>query len=307
MSGDRRKIAFLILAHGDAELLLQTCDRLKDHVVFIHVDAKAADFPIHRFDNIMHVTVIKQRHVIHWAGYGMVEATLSLMRAALATGEVLGKYVLLSGTCYPIKPILSLEALFAGDGERNYLDMTEVGQTLPRRLTARRWRMEPFLPWAILAKSTPLAAAERRVRRLYNKISKLFRRRIEREIGMSSFFGCSWWALSHDCVRYVLAFLNEHPEVSKAYRSTSSPDEQIFHTIVGNSPFAAITVGAPEEGVEPSPYRAPLHLVHPTPARWFGDTPEDFALAQGSDRYFMRKVSSQRNAVLLRRVDEELL
>jgi hypothetical protein len=52
------------------------------------------------------------------------------------------------------------------------------------------------------------------------------------------FHGANWFALSHQCVSYILKYLEDHPEYLEFYSHTIYPDESFFHTIIGQSPFA---------------------------------------------------------------------
>ena len=303
------RIAFLMLVHGDPDLTVRVCQRLAPHAVFIHVDAKAVDYPISRIAQLDRVTVVPTREAVFWASYPMVTAILALMQAAIDTGERFSKYVVLSGACYPVKPISSLERLFANDGNAEYIQLVPVSDTsFLRIMTSRHWHMVPFLPWRFLARHPGIANVDKFAGRIYNKLSSFFPRRIEDEInGLQSYFGSQWWGLSEACVRYVLDVLHTKPEFRKAYLSVYCPDEQLLHTIIGNSQFGERTVGNHDDLGQDSLYDAPLHVIYPTPKRLFGNEPQDFALVRETPKFFMRKVASDINAELLARVDAELL
>lgn len=303
------RIAFLMMVHGDPDLAVRLCHRLSPHAVFIHVDAKSVNYPIDRLTQLDGVTVIPTREAVFWSSYPTVEAIVALMQAAINTGERFSKYVVLSGACYPIKPVSSLEQLFLSDGNSEYIQLVPVSSTSSlRNLTARHWRMVPFLPWRLLARHPGLAKIDSFAQRVYNKLSSFFPRRIENEInGLQSFFGSSWWALSDACVRYMLDTLRERPSFRNAYLTVFCPEEQIFQTIVANSPFSAKSVGSHQDRGENSLLDAPLHVIYPSATRAFGNEPQDFALVRDSGKYFMRKVTSRSNAALLDRVDRELL
>lgn len=52
--------------------------------------------------------------------------------------------------------------------------------------------------------------------------------------------GSTWWGLSHDCVSYVLDFIdyNEgYKDYKKFYKTSWGADESFFQTIIGNSSF----------------------------------------------------------------------
>ena len=51
------------------------------------------------------------------------------------------------------------------------------------------------------------------------------------------FHGSTWWALSHNCVTYLLTFIKNNPKYVSFYKTSWDPDESFIHTIIGNSEF----------------------------------------------------------------------
>lgn len=304
----QRKIALLVLAHGDAPLLMRLCNHFRDHAVFIHVDAKSRDFPVAQFAALDNVVVVEPRIAVHWAGFSMVEATLAMLRSALSQGESFSKFVLISGACYPVKPVSRIAAQFDGDADHNYIRFTEVAASshLPK-LVSRHWLMAPLLPDALIARHGGLGAAEKTARAALNKLSSYFPRDFGREIGLSPYFGNSWWALSEPCARHVTAFAASHPDYMRAFRTTYATDEIFYHTIIAHSPFAANSDGAQADLAAATNQAAPLHFVHPSEKRLFGTSEADFKLAAATDKLFIRKVSTRDSGALLDRIDRELL
>ena len=302
------RIAFLVLAHGDAPLLLRLCARLSEHMIFVHVDAKTRDFPIAQLAALKNVVVLSPRVSVHWADFSMVEASLSLLESAMARNEQFSKFVLLSGGCYPVKPLRALASKFAGDGDHNYIRFTLLeGSPHLRNLTARHWRMSPFLPDSLLGRRRWLQTADKKARAVINKLSSYRARDFQAETGFVPSFGNSWWALSQPCVRYILKFVKEHAGFVQAHRSTYAPDELFYHTIIAQSPFAACSEGIQADMGARTNQAAPLHLIHPSEGRTFTNSDTDFALASTTEKYFIRKVNSRDTGALLDRVDRELI
>ena len=119
------RIAFLILAHGDAPHLERLCHALQPHPVFLHVDAKA-NLPSERLAALPGVTFVKPSVKVHWGDFSMIEATLALIETARSAGRF-DRFVLLSGACYPVKPI------------------SELGSRIHRRPPARVDQHHPYL------------------------------------------------------------------------------------------------------------------------------------------------------------------
>jgi hypothetical protein len=305
----RQKIAFLVLAHEDPVQLRRLCQVLGGFVVFIHIDAKSKGFSEFNQRPIQNVRVLEQSLPIYWGDFSIVEATLELLRTALGDVNRFDRFVLLSGACYPVKPLKALVDLFLERPTTQFVQLTKIGTTGThlRRIISRHYRMKPFLPES-LRSIPPVAKADQFARRVWNKVSSYLPRRLEQEIGnLNPYFGSQWWSITRDCAEYIDAFCSENPTFLRSYRSIYAPDEHFFHTIIANSPFVASALPeTPDMGAQ-SLYGAPLHLVHPSGNRAFGDKEEDLRLALETDKFFIRKVSSYNCGRLLDQVDRELL
>ncbi len=304
-----RRIAFLVLAHGDAPLLLRLCHHLRDHAVFLHIDAKSRDFPLAPFAALPNVTLIHPRLSVHWADASMVDTTLSLLRTAVHHPETFSKYVLISGACYPVKPLSQLAALFLSDHDHNYIRFTAISPSTPHlwSLVSRHWRMAPLLSDSLMARYPSLHPLEKKARAVLNKLSSFRPRDFQKEVGLPIYFGSSWWAFSEPCARYIVDYVQQHPQYLQTFRSTYATDEVFYHTLVAQSPFAAQTLGPqPDEGAGTN-QQTPLHLIHPSEKRVFHSTQSDFDLARTTDKFFIRKVSTHETGDLLDRIDRELL
>ena len=51
------------------------------------------------------------------------------------------------------------------------------------------------------------------------------------------YYGPTWWALSHDCLTYVLDQIDNNKDYIRFYQTCWCPEESFFQTIIGNSPF----------------------------------------------------------------------
>ncbi len=294
------RLAFLVLAHADAAHLQALVAQLVPAGdVYLHIDAKADLSSFAALKEIPGVRFASHRHSIDWAGFSMVEATLGLMRDALAASTPYAYLVLLSGSCFPLRPLEELNRCLARTPGRQvirYLDMRESATHYMRHIN-RRWFKRPMYRGRV----RPLVLLDKAVRRVGN----MLRLPNAWPEGVVPYFGSQWWALTADCCRYVLDFVDRHPEFVEANRLSFSPDEHFFHTIVGNSPFAAAADGLqPFEGV--GTYRmANLHVIDPSLQRWFIE--DDWPMLSASDKYFVRKVGSATGAGLVARIKQERL
>ncbi|WP_225747827.1 beta-1,6-N-acetylglucosaminyltransferase [Eikenella sp. Marseille-P7795] len=102
--------AFLILCHRPPLYWLRLAERHPEIRLLLHYDAKADIGALPPLPP--NAQLIPQRVDIRWAGFSMVQATLHLMRAALAEEGI--RFVhLASGNCVLLKPPAQIEREFA--------------------------------------------------------------------------------------------------------------------------------------------------------------------------------------------------
>ena len=223
------RIAYLILAHRQPRHLGRLVEQLDDGnaTFLIHVDRNSDIAPFRRAVASKRATFLPERLAINWGGWSMVQATLDLLRHAHRDGTS-AYYQLLSDSCYPIKSNRDIGDRLAAGG-RNYL-------TINHELTGQ----SPFFERVGIYHWPDLLPA-RSFQRLHKFSSRLQRRLPARRPppGLLLYKGWQWWCLNHACVEYSLSYIDSHPEVVRFFCRTSIPDETFFHTIIGNSVFAA--------------------------------------------------------------------
>jgi len=300
------KLAFLILAHDNPAQLARLCERLdpERHDLFIHIDAKAelAPFVEALAEKKLKANIARRRVSVSWAGYSVVEAMLTVIDDALASTERYGKLVLLSGSCYPIKPIGRLVDHFEGDGDASHISAIAItaGDTHLRKLFMRRLFNDGFLPVPI---SSRLPRVDRLLARVATKTSAYLPRDVDRLLeGLKPHFGSQWWALTPACAAFVRTELASRPAIESVYRSAYAPDEQVIQTLVANSDFKVINAAPREaDGAMTNRY-APLHWIHPSDLRQFTDA-DSIESIQRSDKFFIRKIARDGASNLLQRID----
>jgi hypothetical protein len=225
------KIAYLVIAHNNPELLQKLTGSLSSQgsPVFIHIDKRRRieDFSIVNGPNIFFST---DRYEVYWGEYGMVDATLELIRMAMDWPGHCDYLVLLSGADYPLRSQHYIQSQFAQQRGCEFISTVTIpcvslGQFLSRVNTVRYPSNQPLLHFAskVLAKCG-LA------RRDYRKSLP----------GLQAYSGSAWWALTREACQYILEFLQANPHVADFFRVAPAPDEMVFHTILGNSHFAPL-------------------------------------------------------------------
>jgi hypothetical protein len=279
------RIAFLILAHEKPAQLGRLVASLSHlGVCFIHVDKKVASDPFLQHAPPCASTVYLPDTVsISWASFEMVEATLRLIRFALAHGSF-DYFVNMSGLDYPIKSDRAIvDALSRGGEHIRCQDIPHPGHTFAR--------LDDYF----------LAAKNRNnffIRSLNVAFRFLPKRRWRQGVlaGMIASSGSQWWALSHRSIQHILAFVDRRPDYVQFFRRVRYADEMFFQIILRNSAFLADIrwTATFDDWTRPEP---------PYPAV-FG--PGDIELLRQQPHLFARKFDLDRDPGIFDLIDREL-
>jgi hypothetical protein len=287
------RIAYLILAYHQPRHVAALIAQLDtpEARFFIHVDLKSEIAPFRDAIASPHANLIDDRLPIHWGGWNMVRAMLELLRRARREAHA-DYYQLLSDSCVAIKSNAAIARRLDGSGA-NYLTISdEITPT-----SSFRWWVTQY-HWLDLG--------------LLNKIEKSrwgnFARRLLGPIaprqlprGFKLYKGSQWWCLTDACAAYVLDVVERRPDLVRFFRRTRIPDETFFHTIIGNSPFAATLSPGFAGGTQ-----AGNHYI-----RWREGTPAVLGEADldgllRDEACFARKVNERDSASLIDRLREHL-
>jgi hypothetical protein len=229
-------IAYLILAHHQPSHLAHLVQALDGPGarVFIHVDRKADMAPFARAVPTharVHFLSGPARVAVSWGGYSVVQATLNLLRAAVAAQARCARYCLLSGADFPIKPAAHIREALGTDTE-----FLRVDRRLSPAWGDRHTRRARYLHLYDHRLFNPRRSPFPRLRRGAEVILRCLPRRARP--GLPLYQGAQWWALTDACVTHILAFVDAHRDYVAFHRFTGVPDETFFHSIVKRSPFA---------------------------------------------------------------------
>lgn len=220
------RIAYLFTVHKNPQLLKRTVEALStgNSRFFIHVDKKSK---MEQFAGITSrdVEFVKERVAVYWSEYTQVEATLRLMRQAMASPLQFEYFVFLQGSDYPLRSGAYIEQFFEehrGTEFLNIVKMPAPGYAMWKINKVRYPSDRPRLKRAsqILGK---LGLANRDYRKSLR--------------GMEAYAGLAHWALTREACAHILGYVDRHAEVERYFRNTYTADEMMFHTILGNSPF----------------------------------------------------------------------
>jgi len=221
----------MILAHNNFPILEKLlCFLDSDNAdFFIHIDAKVPDLDTARFASLprrSRVTFVERRS-ISWGDFSMVEAELSLLRAAVP-GHY-DYYHLLSGVDVPVKTREYIEGFFQNDTNFNYVNFLE-----PEISRRNRWRVQFYYPFQRFNIRRPwLRRALRNVSIGAQLLTGVDRtRKYPPELVFQK--GTQWFDITHALAEYILS---REEEIRRFFRSTYCSDELVVQTLVASSAF----------------------------------------------------------------------
>lgn len=279
------KLAHLILAHNKPEQLARLVGRLAhpDADVYIHVDAKTNIQPFKKLGSIPNVYFILNRVAVYWGAFNVVQATINGFRQIISSGKAYSYVNLLSGVDYPLQP---------ADAFQTYLN-ANPGKAFMNALVAETHWLEALPRVQKYHLNNYHFPVRNTVQRLMNKM--LPQRKLPNNmvlVGRSQ-----WFTAAADCVKYILDYWDSHPAFCRFMKLTWAPDEFVFQTILYNSPMRDCIVHDDLRYIDWSAGGASPKIL----------TMHDADTLKTSGRYFARKFDIDKDAAILRYIDEHLL
>jgi len=243
-------INYLILAHKNPHQLPRLIERLSspDTSFIVHVDKKV---PLHSFqnetrflDNIYYIDE-QERIKVAWGDISIVEATMTMINKVL-TFERTGYVILLSGQDYPIKSNHFIRNFLKNNYGQNFLTSDKIPTNLLTDGGVDRIEEYNFHPFKEQEKRVHFPSIYDKnfytIKTLKNlalllmtkerkSISLIFKKRRFPHY-LTPYAGDQWWALPIETIRFIKAFLEEHPSYLTYHRLTNIPDEIFFNSIV---------------------------------------------------------------------------
>ena len=186
------KIAYLMLVHRNPQLLKRAIGLLSCEgcAFFIHVDRKA---DIREFSALGggNIFLSEQRIPVHWGEFSQVEATMRLVRQALAGPSNYDYFSFLQGSDYPLRSGSYIQEFLEKHSGCEFINLTKMPA--------------PGYP---LSKINKLRyPADKPVRRLATRVLArmgLAHRNYRKHLGgLEAYAGQAWWTLSRDACKYI--------------------------------------------------------------------------------------------------------
>ena len=220
------KIAYLMLVHQNPRLLKRAIKALssKNSVFFVHVDRKVAldSFAGLASDNVF---FCEQRVPVYWGEFSQVDATMVLVRRALASSQKCDYLVFMQGSDYPLRSSEYIETFLNANRGTQFMSLVKMpapGYPISKISKLRYPSDQPLRRFAS---------------RVLGRVGLAHRSYKKHLPGLDAYAGDACWALSGDACRYIADFTDGNPQVEHYFRHTFTADEMFFQTIIANSPF----------------------------------------------------------------------
>ena len=305
-----------MLAYDDPNHLYRLITKLNDRAdFFIHIDKKTEIKPFtDLLGNHPNVTFIENRVKVYWGGFSIVQAELNLVDTALNKQVPYLRYVLLSGSDYPIKPTKAIHQFFEKNQEVEYIRAINLDQLDNKELFGFHvdlWQKHDY-PW--INRST--TKSFKVFRAVINRVLRNFKLpKSIRHHKFDLYHGSQWWALTDGCLRELMATYHENERDYLNFKIGFASDEKFFHTLFFNSSYANKNqVNGPDrpmgaknrtETSLQTSLLANVHIIDKSMTKWF--TYEDLDKIKTSDKLFVRKVSTEKSESLLEAIDQQIL
>lgn len=198
------------------------------HDVFIHLDGSVSDTARERYMAAVN-EVVPQATFVHpvrceWGSWNLVEGTLSLVRAVVASGKPFTHVQLLSGADLPTQNIGYFGDFLLRNPDSDFIESVDVSVSRWVVHGPEKERFHYYFPFNW-----------RRQRKLFDMFFALQRFcGVKRNIpcGIRPRLGSQWWTLRLATCRKLVEFLDQYPGVCRYFKKVLIPDECFFQSIV---------------------------------------------------------------------------
>jgi len=283
------RLAHIVLAHTLPEQLVRLVGRLHDpnDLVLIHVDRRQSLRPFTTaLGGLLERPEVRllPRVRCRWGGFGLVQAALNGIEAALAADARPDYVCLLSGQDYPIKTRSRMvDVLTRADGHvflrhfplprKGYVDDGGMARL-------ERWYLRPSRRWSLPNRFVPFFP----------------KRRVPG--GLRPYGGTQFWLMPGEVAASVISYVAANPGLARFFRHSLVADESFFQMIVLNGPHRARVVNDDLRFVDHEEGEAHPRILT------CGDLP---ALRSAPTALFARKFDVGRDRQVLDLIDNELL
>jgi hypothetical protein len=235
---------------------------------------------------------------IEWAGWNMVRAEIQLFRNALQYLEPGDHAILLSGSCYPCRPLADFEEFLAENSSRELISFNSLGNVEKLRVLPTEpgyWRVK-YLNLHDMFFLPPINWLVKCAYKIRNAINEKNLRNPRFDPTYNYYVGSQWIALSQKMVSGVVQ--NEN-YLKRKFRFSFAPDELAIQSFIVN------TIGPNSDAIDGEDFdtyatiSGSFHYLKPgsSPA-----TLDDRPAISKSNKFFVRKPTNELREILEKRL-----
>lgn len=247
------KIGYIVLCHKEPNLVASIVNKVTrgtENIAVIHVDGKFDDTPFkEKLKDNSQALFVSHRVKNYWGGFSSIEATMIALEIAYV--EECERYVLLQGADYPLHSNRYINDFFEKHKEVEFLKAYNVTSSARKINYMKSWGYYIFDGVDRSKKSllTFVARGFMAINRLGIKYRRGYYYDKKKQKRYDIYWGWAHFALTRQCVEYILSEYRNNEGLNKYFRHTFPVDETYLQTIVYNSSFAERTAdgGAVDE------------------------------------------------------------
>jgi hypothetical protein len=252
-SGQEPKLIYHIVCHAFNEQLYRLTQLLSSWggVLIISCDAKTPASEYERMQReigaLGHV-IFTQRVPVYWGGVGVLQSQLAGVRLAVDEGISFDWLIELSGACYPIKSKAVINDYLRQRPGMNFIHHTPMTREGLGTMYEHVWDRVQY--WHFRKPGRPRLGGDHIVfprkdvfgrqplNLIWNLMMSLFPFRRKFMPGFEPYYGGAFWSITEEMADYLVTCFRRMPQLIRAGKTMVSAEEQIFHTLFLNSPFA---------------------------------------------------------------------
>lgn len=225
------KIAIVMLCHKNAQQINALLNAMENEKItfFIHVDRKSnLDRNAISGKNVS--VIPKDNSVeIRWGGFGMIEATLELIKAIRQSKQEFDYIWLMSGQDYPLHSSNKIVGYLEQHQGKDFIEILSDDEAFERGYFKRnelyypRWMVSNKIYIKAIKHLFWIVTGGKKSTRIFSRTS-----RIEK-----FYYGSQWWLLSRRSVEVMMEFLQSNEWYVDYFKNSLVPDESFFQTLYG--------------------------------------------------------------------------
>jgi hypothetical protein len=273
-------VAILVLAYREPFVLSQVVPAYHKagFDIYVHLDAKAslADYTQAMNGQSDLCRFIPSRQSIFWAGFTMIQATISLLETALSHNKYTN-FVLVSDDTLPIIPLTDLHDRLSYTADRISVRPVQDDELFAQRY--RRFFFLDHIATSLHGRQIETSAIDDN---FIDSVNRVIARKEAGKVQIPLFYGSQWWSLTERTARKVLSSYKENTDLRESFEFSAVPDEMYIQTMIAN--FVQ----------ENAIIRGPVYVDWSRQPRPFVFSSSDqYTQSITAEHFFIRKVTSK--------------